>query len=304
MARTRQTEQKSTVGEHPRKQLALKSARVTRVASPNHLIYELSSLSDVIKVSKTCSDFRIRVSSGHRRFHVTEEEFNSLIGHHINALLYRKQGEEVALEELWRLGLTESTSETNQYCLIGDGEWNIQEIYHEVENTYYDVEAAANRPHRILLYTLMVSGTGNITTHKSVDDVFQFGGRDRVSGFLSIDQFCTDQEGRSLKRIHGRSWAANLRTLIYRVSSQNTVWFQDNSFMCISAAVCNGLQLLGSPNLAVKHWNLLVRNSLLFERTGSLSRRIRDFLDAANTFINMKPTCAGRIFVVQLSDSS
>ena len=193
------------------------------------------------------------MGSRHRRYDVTEEEFNSLLGHHITALLYCEQGVEVALEELRRLGLTESTSDTNQYCLIGDCEWNIQEIYLDIDNTYYGVDGATNRPHRILLHTLMVSGTGNGTTHKNVDDVFKLGRRDRISGFLIIDRFCTDHKGRSLKMIHGRSRAANPRTLIYYVSPQGTVRFRDNSEMCISAVFCNELQLLGSPKVAVKN---------------------------------------------------
>ncbi|CDF35347.1 unnamed protein product [Chondrus crispus] len=278
MARTKQTAAKSTGGKRPRKQLALKAARF---ASGGHLMFELSSRTDVTKVSKTGSIFHVWVASRHRRYAVTEQEFKSLLGDHITALLHRKQDEEVSLEEIWRLGLTESLSDTNQYCIIGDGEWNIESIYLDVDNTYYGVDAATNLPHRILLYTLAISGTGNSTTHKIVDDLFQFGGRDRISGFLSIDRFCTDQKGRSLKMIHGRSRAVNPRTLIYRVSTHGTVRFRDNSDMCISAAVCHGLQLLGSPNLAVKYWDLLVRNSLLFERTGSPSLRIRDFHDAA-----------------------
>ena len=51
--------------------------------------------------------------------------------------------------------------------------------------------------------------------------------------------------------------------------------------MCISAAICNSLQLLGSAMLAQKYWNLLVANSILFERSGTLSRRIPGFRDAA-----------------------
>ena len=136
MARTRQTAQQSTGGEQPRKQqLALKAARVIRDPSRDYLMYELSSRSDVTKVSQTGSDFHIWVSSGHRRYDVTEAEFRSLLGNHITAFLHRKEGEEVALEELCRLGLTESTSDTNQYCIIGDGEWNIQEIYLDSDNT-------------------------------------------------------------------------------------------------------------------------------------------------------------------------
>ncbi|CDF39433.1 unnamed protein product [Chondrus crispus] len=278
MARTKQTAANSTGGKRPRKQLALK---VARFANRGHLMFELSSRTDVTKVSKTGSIFHIWVASGHRRCDVTEQELKSLLGDHITALLHRKQDEEVSLEEILRLGLTESLSDTNQYCIRGDGEWNIESIYLDVDDTYYDVDATTNLPHRILLYTLAISGTGNSTTHKIFDDPFQFGGRDRISGFLSIDRFCTDQKGKSLKMIHGCSRAVNPRTKIYRVSTHGTVRFQDNSDMCIPAAVCNDLQLLGSPNLAVKYWDLLVRNSLLFEKTGSPSRRIQDFHDAA-----------------------
>ena len=63
--------------------------------------------------------------------------------------------------------------------------------------------------------------------------------------------------------------------------------------MCISAAICNFIQLLGSSNLAVKYWNILVRNSLLFERTGYPSRRIRDFLDAAKNLHQAEVTLRG-----------
>ncbi|CDF36870.1 unnamed protein product [Chondrus crispus] len=52
MARTKQTAAKSTGGKCPRKQLALKAARF---ASRDHLMFELSSRTDVTKVSKTGS---------------------------------------------------------------------------------------------------------------------------------------------------------------------------------------------------------------------------------------------------------
>ncbi|CDF36644.1 unnamed protein product [Chondrus crispus] len=52
MARTKQTAAKSTGGKCPRKQLAPKAARF---ASRDHLMFELSSRTDVTKVSKTGS---------------------------------------------------------------------------------------------------------------------------------------------------------------------------------------------------------------------------------------------------------
>ncbi|CDF38697.1 unnamed protein product [Chondrus crispus] len=119
MAMTKQTAAKSTAGKRPRKQLALKAARVS---SRSHLIFELSSRTDVTKVSKRGSIFHIWVASGHCRYAVTEQEFKNVLADHITALLYGKQDEEVSLEEIWRLGLTESLLETNQYCLIGDDE--------------------------------------------------------------------------------------------------------------------------------------------------------------------------------------
>ncbi|CDF35324.1 unnamed protein product [Chondrus crispus] len=89
MVRTKQTAAKSTGGTRPWKQLALKAARVS---SCRHLMFELSSRTDVTKVSKTGSIFHIWVASGHRRYAETEQEFKSLLGDLITALLHRKQG--------------------------------------------------------------------------------------------------------------------------------------------------------------------------------------------------------------------
>ncbi|CDF39939.1 unnamed protein product [Chondrus crispus] len=75
MARTKQTAAKSTGGKRPRKQLALKAARVS---SRSHLIFELPSRTDITKVSKTGSIFHIWVASGHRRYAVTEQEFKAI----------------------------------------------------------------------------------------------------------------------------------------------------------------------------------------------------------------------------------
>ena len=81
--------------------------------------------------------------------------------------------------------------------------------------------------------------------------------------------------------IHGRSRAANRLTLLYRAPSSGRVPFRDNSDMCIAAAICNSIHLLGSSALASKYWNFLVSNITVFERSGILSRRICDFRDAA-----------------------
>lgn len=50
--------------------------------------------------------------------------------------------------------------------------------------------------------------------------------------------------------------------------------------MCIPVAVCNAVNLLGDTSLAKEYWNDFIKTSLLYEVSGALPRRIRDFQDA------------------------
>lgn len=70
---------------------------------------------------------------------------------------------------------------------------------------------------------------------------------------MSIDRFCTLHLGKCLTMINGRSRAVNRLNPLYRVPSSGKVTFRDNSDMCISAAFCNSLLLLGSSTLALKY---------------------------------------------------
>ena len=60
------------------------------------------------------------------------------------------------------------------------------------------------------------------------------------------------------------------------------VLFQDRSDMTIPAAICDAVNLLGDTSLADEYWNDFIKTSLLYEVSGALPRRIRDFRDARN----------------------
>ena len=98
MAKTKQTARRSTGGNVPRKEIALKAARVSRQDRDrrNHIMFQLSSRTDILKVSKSSAtaaaphNYHKWVESGHRRYDVTRAEFESLLGHHIPELLVRR----------------------------------------------------------------------------------------------------------------------------------------------------------------------------------------------------------------------
>ena len=140
------------------------------------MLVELSSRSDVEKDSRTAADsvnsFNIWVARGHHRFDVTETEFKSLLNIYLTQYVLRKTDEEVTLEEIRLLGPKESVSDSNQYCIIGDGEWDIEKIFLDAGGSYFCIDAASHMKHRILLYTLNISGAGDSTTHKVVDNLF------------------------------------------------------------------------------------------------------------------------------------
>ena len=154
-------------------------------------MFELSSRSDVEKVSRTPADsvnsFHVWVARDYHRFDVTEAEFTSLLGIHLTQYVLRKPNEEITLEEIRRLGLTESVSDSNLYCIIGDGEWDIETIFLDAGSSYFGIDVATHLHYCTLLYTLKISGAGDSTTRKVVDNLFQFGERDRVSAYMSID---------------------------------------------------------------------------------------------------------------------
>ena len=225
--------------------------------------------------------FRIWFARRNRRYDTTEEKFTSLLGIHLTEFLWRKPDEEINLEEVCGLGLTESVNDKTPYGAIGEDEWDIEEIFFNRDCSYFGVDAATRQLDRILFYTLRISGTGDSTTHQVVDGRFWFGGRDRIFAYMAIDSWCRRHPKRGLKMIHGRSRAAKRLTPLYRAPSSERLPFRDNSDMCIASAICNSTHLFWSSALASKYLNLLVSNSTVFERSGILPRRIRDFPETA-----------------------
>ena len=178
-----------------------------------------------------------------------------------------------------RFGLTNSVNDTSRHNTMTDQEWDISQIYLWKTGVYFGVDASTERSYPIDLYTLKIMGTGNSTTHTVVDGVFRFGGKDRHYAYMAIDAFCSKDFGRVCKMTFGRGREQNPGGAKFLQPQLEKVLFQDRSDMCIQAAVCNAVNLLGHTCLAKEYWNDFITASLQYEESCALPRCIRDFRD-------------------------
>ena len=123
-------------------------------------------------------------------------------------------------------------------------------------------------------------GSGESREHRVDDDLFQFGGRDRVLAYVAVGLFCSCNPGRACKMLHGRGSRYNSRKTLLRAPSFGAVRFRDDSDFCIPSTVCTDTHLLGKLELASKCWRYFEANAARFARSRDLTCRIRDFRDA------------------------
>lgn len=137
------------------------------------------------------------ISGRRRRYDVTAQEFEQLLGSHVSEYLVRRPDVEFTTSDAWRLGLTESIEDSNRYLNFQGVEWDIEEITLSQEGTHYVVDAATKGIHRILTYTLKIMGSGVSTERILENCLIQFGVRDRILAYMAVDAFCSRHPGRA-----------------------------------------------------------------------------------------------------------
>ena len=249
-------------------------------------MFQLSSRTDIIKVSKSSATdsspyyYYIWVEIGNRRYDVTRAEFESLLGHYIPELLVRREDCEFTVDDLARFGLKHSFKDTGPHNTMSEQEWDTPQMYLWKTGVYFGVDASTERSNPIDLYTLKIMGMGNSTTHSVVDGVFRFGGKDLHYAYMAIHAFCSKDFGRVCKMTFGLDREQNPGGAKFLQPQLEKFLFQDRSCMCIQAAYCNAVNLLGHTSLAKEYWNDFMKASLHYEVSGALPHYIRDFRDA------------------------
>eukprot|EP00737_Agarophyton_chilense_P002083 gb/GEZJ01002355.1/.p1 GENE.gb/GEZJ01002355.1/~~gb/GEZJ01002355.1/.p1 ORF type:complete len:400 (+),score=35.17 gb/GEZJ01002355.1/:1-1200(+) len=213
------------------------------------------------------------------------EELVKIVGKQI--VLFLEATPDYVLSDIMlrELGLTESVHDSNNYSSQRSGaDWNITTIYWD--NTHFGfvgIDQATDDHYSILLYTLFFEGAEEGSPHRveSKQGRFVHGSQSRELAILQIHTWCmkTGNQGRHLLMAHSRSRRKSSITPRYRELSYRCVPFQDRFDLCIQAAICNGLDLLGS-NDSEKYWKYFCRIARFFETENELPPRIRDFRDA------------------------
>ena len=115
MAKTKQTAQKRTGGRFPCKQVATKAARLSREErdAREAIMWKLSEQTDLKKLSKTTGDpepypYHVWVGMRLTRYDLNRTEMVRLFGRQIPIYLAARGDRGVLVDELSRLGLTES----------------------------------------------------------------------------------------------------------------------------------------------------------------------------------------------------
>ena len=215
MDKTKQTARRSTGGKAPRKALQIKAALQSSSDPRGLLIYELSFRTEMYKVGKSSAtsityNHHIWVMSGKLRYDVTESEFLHLLGYDITEFLTRVPDADLSLDDMVRLGLTESVNDSSCYRTFTAEEWNIETIYFDDDTgLYYGFDEETKRPPVILLYFLKIRGSEYSSEHVSRDNEFHFGGRDRILGYTKVENFCRDHPGRRLKMAFSQACEVN-----------------------------------------------------------------------------------------------
>ena len=287
MAKTKQTAQKSTGGRIPRKQVATKAARLSREErdAREAIMCKLSERTDVKKLSKTTGDrepypYHVWVGMRLTRYDLNRSEMVRLFGRQIPIYLAARGDRGVLVDELSRLGLTESLDDGRPYDRIDDEAWDIESISFE-DGKYVAVDHRDKSKHTILLYTLQVCGGTPLSGHQITNDKFYVNGPDRVSAYLIIDAWCQKHPGRWLSMSISGARSKSSSASLYYLRSLGRTPYQDKTNLCISAAICNSTHLLGAPQIASQYWRHFNDNAKLFVRHDKLPRRIRDLRDAS-----------------------
>ena len=250
---TKQAARRSTGGKAPRKDLQIKAARQSGSDPRGHLMDELSSRTDIYKVEKSSAtsityNHHIWVMRGKMRYDVTESELRQLLGYHITDFLTRIPVADLSLDDMMRLGLTESVNDSSRYRTFAGEERNIETIYFDDDTGLYcGVHEETKRPHVTLLYSLKITGSGDSTEHVTKDNEFHFGGRDRILAYH-------DHPGRRLNMDFSRAREVNSLAHYFVLLTAPPVQYRDKSDSCMQAALCNALDILGYPGMAVNVW--------------------------------------------------
>ncbi|CDF39415.1 unnamed protein product [Chondrus crispus] len=288
MAKTKQTARRSTGGKAPRKHIASKAARVS-VEEHNareRIMWLLSQRTDVMKVSKNEEasprfPYHVWVGPNLTRYDLDLTEMLRLFGRHVVIHFSARGKHGVSVDEFSRVGLTESIDDKRAYDHVEDVAWNIESIcYDRLANKYVAIDACDKSKHPILLYTLQVCGGNKSSGHQIQNDKFYTNGRDRVSAYLLIDEWCQKYPGLWLAMSTSGARSESSLASSFHIHNLGATPYQDRTDPCIPAAVCNSMRALGARKLADSYWKHFKENAKSFVQHGSLPRRIRDLRDA------------------------
>ena len=138
MAKTKQTARQSTGGKAPRKQLAFKSAGLSAEEhnAREVMMWQLSRRTDVKKLSKNSEDsprfpYHVRVGMKLRWYDLDLTEIMRLFDRHTPVHLSARGDHGVLVDELSRVGLTESLGDVRTYDSLDVESWSIESICFE-----------------------------------------------------------------------------------------------------------------------------------------------------------------------------
>ncbi|CDF33410.1 unnamed protein product [Chondrus crispus] len=125
MAKARQTARRSTGGKAPRKQIATKAARLSREEQDARetMVWKLSKRRDIKKFSKSTEGtqrypYHVWVGLQLRRCDLDQTEMVRLFGRHILIHLGVRGDRRILMDELSRIGITESLNDARTYDLL------------------------------------------------------------------------------------------------------------------------------------------------------------------------------------------
>ncbi|CDF77538.1 unnamed protein product [Chondrus crispus] len=286
MEKTKQTARLSTGGKAPRKQLASKAARISRADqdAQETMMWKLSNQKDIKKLFKTTGGshrypYHVWVLLQLRKYDLDWHEMFRRFGLQIPVHLDARGDRGVLIDEPSRVGLTESLDDHRTYDRVGMKAWDIESICFE-DGKYVAVSQQDKSKHVILLYTLQVCSGARTFEHVITDEKFYVNGHDRISAYVLVDAWCQNHPGRWLAMSVSGARPASSSASLFHLPRLRGTPYQDNTNLCIPAAICNSVHLYGAPRLASNYWGHFKDNAALFGRHDRLPRRIRNLRDA------------------------
>lgn len=164
------------------------------------------------------------------------------------------------MEDLCRLGLTESLHDESQYHNIPDGCWEIRCVILK-EAVNFGIQTGTKIAYPIPLYILQFLYAQRTLNAVLTEDM-QLPSSDVTQAlcYHSIATWCRKHPEKQMNFMATRGRKVGPENIFHQMECSIEIRYRDDAFLCAPVAACNALELLGAGGRAEEYWNNFCQN--------------------------------------------